>query len=162
MSSSKAQTFTLILMRHAEPVSGSALDDMSIPLSPVGKEREKKLCLEMKRQDLIPEIMIASPCLRAKETAEVAAAVFHIGFSLSDALLEPFQKGPLLNLIKINAHVKTIALVGHGPSLTELANTLLDKKPFQAILAKSSAAALQIELAPLLKASVLLNYLQQN
>ena len=162
MSSRKAQTITLILMRHAEPVSGSALDDMSIPLSPVGKEREKKLCQEMKRQGHIPEIMIASPCLRAKETAEVAAAVFHIGFSLSDYLLEPYQKGPLLKLIKINAHVKTIALVGHGPSLTELANTLLDEKPFQTLLTKSSAAVLQIELTPILKASALLNYLQQS
>ncbi|WP_143406432.1 SixA phosphatase family protein [Estrella lausannensis] len=69
MSSAESQAITLILMRHAEPLPGSALDDMSIPLSPVGKEREKKLCREMERQGLIPEMIIASPCLRTKETA---------------------------------------------------------------------------------------------
>lgn len=156
MSSVDTAARLLILMRHAEPVSGSALDDMLIPLSPIGKEREKKLCQEMKRQGLVPEIIIASPCLRTQETAEIAAAVFQIDLLVHDALLEPFRSESLLNLIKSYAHIKTVALVGHGPSLTELANTLLGEKRFQILLAKSSAAALKIE--P--KGSTLLTYLE--
>ncbi|WP_143406431.1 hypothetical protein [Estrella lausannensis] len=81
---------------------------------------------------------------------------------MNDALLEPFQKELLLKLIESLTSIKTVALIGHGPSLTELANTLLKERRFQFMLAKSSAAALKIELAAPLKATALISYLQQN
>lgn len=159
MSSDKHRLHSLILMRHAEPLSGTALDDLLIPLSDSGKERERKLCLKMKERGIAPDIIISSPCLRAEETAEIAASIFNAEYIIDEALLEPFKKESLLDLIRLHSKKASLAFVGHGPSLTELANALLQENRFRTIFSKSSAAVLQLSFNGTLKGT-LRDYIQ--
>jgi phosphohistidine phosphatase SixA len=67
----------LFLLRHAiavEPGALSGASDAARPLSPEGKEKMRKIARGMKALDLSFDLILSSPYVRARETAEIVAA----------------------------------------------------------------------------------------
>lgn len=131
----------LILMRHAKPISDSGLEDFNIPLSKEGKENQKRLCQKLEKEGFSPNEVLASPFRRALETGAVVAHFFGIDCLPEEALGEPFNDEALIK--RLQSCEGTIAFVGHGPSLTSMANMFLGNNHFKDILPKSSAVILE-------------------
>jgi phosphohistidine phosphatase len=113
----------LVLMRHgkAEPKK-SSLSDFDRRLTDVGKE---DVALVARLLPVKPEIIFTSPLKRAVETAEIASRELG-GVEVKVAWeLEP-ERASLSSLRELNVlNYSSVLLVGHAPSLEELASTII-------------------------------------
>jgi phosphohistidine phosphatase len=134
----------LIIMRHAKPETAAGVEDFDIPLSKAGALAQKRLCAQLQNEGFCPKKVLASPFRRAEETAQVVADHFKLECVTETALGEPFDGAKILQLVQ-DSPAEEIALVGHGPSLTDMANQLLGRREFKDILPKSSALILEFQ-----------------
>jgi phosphohistidine phosphatase len=119
----------LYLMRHAiaiEPDENT--EDSQRPLSEKGRKRLEKIARNLEKLDLSFDLILTSPYLRARQTADVVA----------DALnLKPKHVVESENLVplgfvdqlieEINAHepIEFLLIVGHEPFLSQLIGMLV-------------------------------------
>jgi phosphohistidine phosphatase len=62
---------TLLLLRHAKSSwDDPSVDDFDRPLSPRGLEAAPRMGKELKKLDLLPDLVVCSPALRARQTFE--------------------------------------------------------------------------------------------
>lgn len=108
----------LILSRHA-PQNMDAVQG----LSEEGKKRLRKTIQFLKEEGYAPEYIYASPSLRTTQTAELARSVFHCPLELEEALRK-FDPQKLLEIVKVFP-LDTLLFVGHAPSITEFAQSLV-------------------------------------
>ena len=89
-------SFQVIAIRHAIPVSeGYASDDLR-PLSNEGREQQKVVVDKLKERGLQPSLVLASPLLRAQQTAEIVAEAYGLSLETEEALGVPFDASGLL------------------------------------------------------------------
>lgn len=141
----------LILIRHgtAEHKDFGG-DDFHRALAKEGKEEAKLAGRLLKKLGMVPTLILTSPLLRAKQTAEAAAAAMGAGpvSIVEEGELAPSgDKEALLKHLKVLfADHQAIALAGHQPFLGELMARLLfgrevDEMPF----AKGAVAVFDID-----------------
>lgn len=122
---------TLYLLRHAIAVErgGSAYEhDSARPLTPKGERRMRRSAEGMLALGLSYDLILSSPYLRARQTADVVAEVCEVrdGVQISAALApngNPRQVIEELN--HTHGAPQTILLVGHEPYLSRLISTLV-------------------------------------
>ena len=124
----------IYLLRHAIAVERGTTgytDDSLRPLTPEGREKMRQGGCGMKTLGLSFDLILSSPYLRAKETAEIAAQALNInngGIVLTEHLT---PDAPFEALVReINARSpkpQHILLVGHEPHLSGLLSYLLTK-----------------------------------
>ena len=120
---------TLTLVRHAKSSwKDINLSDYDRPLNKRGKRDLPLLCQRLQAQDIRPDLILYSPALRTKITAEQ----IHKHLNLPKEHIEPClnlyeaSEMTLLSLIQRTAPEKQhLMLVGHNPGLENLANLLL-------------------------------------
>ena len=103
-------------------------NDAARPLTPKGKRQLRKIAAAMKKMDLRLDLILSSPFLRSKQTAEIAAA----GLKLKKRLkfsdeLQPdgnFKK-LFLQIGELKPALENILLVGHEPYLSRLISLLV-------------------------------------
>ena len=120
----------LFILRHAiaeDRDEDRYPDDSLRPLSSKGKKKMRYLAESINRLGFSFDFILASPYLRAKQTAEIAAH----GLSVADGLffsdhLAPSGNMPALlrELSMQDLEGKTILLVGHEPYLGNLISLL--------------------------------------
>ena len=114
---------TLLVVRHAaaERRSGE-LPDRDRALTAAGRVDAERLGALLARRGLVPEVMIASPALRAEETASlVASASGFAGTATSAERLYPGDLDALRAAIgSVAPSVRRALLVGHDPSVSAL------------------------------------------
>jgi len=121
----------LYLLRHAIAVERGTPGyevDSTRPLTPDGARKMHSIAEGMVRLKIDPDIIISSPYLRARQTADIVAEAFHLRRSveLHDALSPGGDPARLLgDLGQLAANRKSVLLVGHEPDLSELASTLI-------------------------------------
>lgn len=120
----------LYLMRHAiaEARDASVYPDDSLrPLSGPGRRKMVKIAGGLKELGLAFDLILSSPYLRARETAEIMAKRFglknHLVFTENLAPLG--QPDQLIAEIRAQYLVENLLLVGHEPYLSSLASMLL-------------------------------------
>ena len=124
-----AQTHELYLIRHgiAEERGDDWPDDSKRPLTESGMERLKKEARGLGRLGVTLDIVLTSPLVRTRQTAEIVASAFnprpHIVAVDSLAPSGTFQ-GLMADLEKQSKRAR-IALVGHEPGIGELAARLV-------------------------------------
>lgn len=118
---------TLLLIRHAKAV-GEASSDAERPLSPRGIRDAQVAGRWLADHDLVPDLVLVSPALRARETWEAISSrlgadpVISIDARIYDNTLES-----LLDVLNdVGDDQQCVALVGHNPSMHALAATLAD------------------------------------
>lgn len=119
-------TRRLVLVRHAKAAGGAV--DAERPLAARGARDAVALGAWIVRHSLVPDRVAVSPARRAAETWEHAAAVLMAGSpSFVDERIYVNTVDALLAVIHdIPPEVQTLALVGHNPSIAELASVLAD------------------------------------
>ena len=115
----------LYIIRHAKSSwSDEKLDDFERPLNKRGKANAPMMGVRLKENGIMPDIIISSPAKRAKSTAEIIAK--EIGYEKKVLFDENIYESSIDELRKILTalHDKnsTVFVVGHNPSLNDLAN----------------------------------------
>lgn len=120
--------FELYLIRHGVAAErGPAWpDDAKRPLTEEGIGRMKKAAKGLKRLDVRLDVVVSSPLVRARQTAEVVAGVFDEMPPLvfTAALAPGGRYSDLLADLQTQVRRTRIALVGHEPDLGRLAARL--------------------------------------
>ena len=117
----------LLLIRHAPAVSAGApgIRDQDRPLTRRGRSRFRRAARGLARLAGRPDVLLTSPFIRARATADIAAAAFkRVTPRIEPALGQDDVDLLVIALKKYRPHM-TIALVGHEPALSGLLAHLL-------------------------------------
>jgi len=108
----------LLLIRHAKATHDNGYKDFERPLKKSGIADAELMASRLKAQDLIPQIIISSPALRAKTTANIFSE--HLSLPephINKAIYEASNKD-LFDIINGLPHkYDFIALSGHNPAI---------------------------------------------
>lgn len=113
----------LYLVRHAiaEPYDAWGADDASRPLTAKGAKTARRIADVLERASVEPSAILASPLLRAVQTAEILAE----GLGLPERLAEDPRLAPgfgphaLRDMLEDHADAQELMLVGHEPDLSD-------------------------------------------
>ena len=118
----------LMLLRHAKSSwDNPVLDDIDRPLAPRGLRDAPLMGRFMRREGLIPDRVLCSPALRARQTWELAQQALGAQPPLEVVeMLYAFGDGrPLLQAARrFGGEARTLLLVGHNEAMHELAVAL--------------------------------------
>lgn len=117
----------LLFLRHgpAESKSGWSGDDVDRPLTADGKLLVTDVACSLPRLNTRPDLILASPLVRARETAEIVAACLAAPEVVIDKRLAPgFGLKQLEKVVRDHADVAVLMLVGHDPDFSELLHEL--------------------------------------
>lgn len=117
----------LLILRHAKSSwSNPSLADIDRPLNKRGKRDAPRMGALLREQDLVPDIILCSPAVRAKKTAQ--AVTDESGFQGEIQIHDDFYPGDPSDYIEVLAanpdHVSRAMVVGHNPGLEELLDEL--------------------------------------
>ena len=119
----------LYLLRHAIAVefgSPGAATDAERPLSPEGIKKMRKIALGMKVLDLSFDLILSSPYVRARETAEIVAREFASVLEFTPLLAVGGDPAALVAEVAARSRdMSDVLLVGHEPQLSRLISHLL-------------------------------------
>lgn len=121
----------LYILRHAiaaERGSPEYPGDSERPLTPDGLKKLKRVVRGMKALELSFDLILTSPYVRARQTADVVAKELGLEGALElSALLEPGTDldGLIAHLGSRKSSVDRILLVGHEPMLSALISLLV-------------------------------------
>jgi phosphohistidine phosphatase len=134
----------LLLVRHAAaaPRGSSGVSDDERPLTPEGKSRFQAAARGLARIVHRPTVLLTSPLLRARVTAEIAASAFTCLDSTAEPALAHGSVDAIVTVLENHPAGTTIALVGHEPVLGALLARLLGAKPDDGLAFKKGGAAL--------------------
>ena len=133
---------TLYLLRHAKSSwSFDELSDQERPLNDRGRDDAPLMGQALAKRRICPDIIVSSPAVRAMSTALLVAR--EMQFSHEKITVEPGIYGAdaddLLAIIKgLPDAAGSALLVGHNPTITEVANALspssLNEMPTAAVV----------------------------
>ena len=118
----------LYILRHAiavDPGTPGYADDSQRPLTPEGRKKMRRIAQGMKALELKFNLILSSPYLRAKETAEIAAEILQARprVKFSDELAP--DGNPKILIKSLTRSPERVLLVGHEPYLSSLAGRLI-------------------------------------
>jgi phosphohistidine phosphatase len=142
----------LYLLRHGLAVERGTPgfeDDAARPLTPKGRRQLRKISAAIKKMERDFDLILSSPFLRSKQTAEIVAAGLKRSRRLkfSNALAPGGQASILLRQLERHRPApKKILLVGHEPDLSRLVSLLVTGGlTLQLELKKAGLCKLEVE-----------------
>jgi phosphohistidine phosphatase len=124
--------YELYLVRHglAEERGDAWPDDAKRPLTEEGMDRMRKAARGLARLGVTIDIVLTSPLVRARQTAEIVAAELDPRPSLSsvESLSPAGSFSAVIADLEKHARKTRIALVGHEPGIGELAARLIGSR----------------------------------
>lgn len=150
----------LMLLRHAKSSWDQLdLDDIDRPLSARGRSAAPLIGRFISRRDLVPDLVLCSSAVRAKQTFELVAAEWDQGGTATKPGLEmrsslylarPAELTATIN--RIDDSVATTMIIGHNPGMEQLARQLAtkgDAKSLKRMIKKFPTAALALIRLPI-------------
>jgi phosphohistidine phosphatase len=125
----------LFLLRHGIAVERGTVGcetDADRPLTPKGERRLGQIADAMDAMGLTFSLILSSPYVRARQTAEIIADALGLKKKLefSEALMPGGDaKALIAKLNKLDPMPENVLLVGHEPFLSELISTLTSGDP---------------------------------
>jgi phosphohistidine phosphatase len=122
----------LYIIRHAIAVDEGTPEyeeDSQRPLTDKGKKKMRQIAKGLRALGVDFDLILSSPYIRAKETAEILADVFKIkgDTAFSDNLIPMGDPDLLISEMNEKYSAHSIALVGHEPHLTALIGLLVSE-----------------------------------
>ncbi len=121
----------LTLIRHAKSDWSAAQPDFDRPLNERGKKTAPMMGKRILKRGDIPDLLISSSAKRARKTACFIAQELAIPKDriIYQTIIYEAKIRTLLTLIDELPELEHIALIGHNPGLTELAEWLCPDSP---------------------------------
>ncbi len=114
---------TLLVFRHAHARRAApGMDDHERPLSERGERDARRMGRRLRGEELVPDLVLASPAVRARETARLAGedGSFADRIETVDGLYGA-EPADCLDLVRRRGGPRErVMLVGHNPGLQEL------------------------------------------
>jgi phosphohistidine phosphatase len=140
----------LLIIRHAiafERDRHRWADDGARPLSPIGIKRSHKAAAGLKELCKVPDRLLTSPLIRARQTAKILTEV--AGWPPAEIApeLAPAEGAAAVLTLLAKDRSKRIAIVGHQPDLSALiaACLLKDDSPLPVEMKKNAVACLSFD-----------------
>ena len=115
---------TIYLARHAKSSWNSvAVNDFDRPLNIRGEADAVKMGEELKRLDWLPEKIIASPAIRAKQTCKAYCEILDYPVANVEWNSEIYAAHTitlLQLLLSLNESINSVMLIGHNPAMEDL------------------------------------------
>jgi phosphohistidine phosphatase len=118
----------LLIIRHAiafERDRHRWRDDAARPLSPAGTRRARKAAAGLKEFSEAPDLLLTSPLVRARQTAQILTEVAGWPAPTEAPELSPGERAPAVLALLGNVRGKRVAVVGHQPELGALLTACL-------------------------------------
>jgi phosphohistidine phosphatase len=143
--------YELYLIRHAvaEEQGDAWPDDAKRPLSDDGAARMRKAARGLARLGVTLDVILTSPLVRTRQTAEIVAAAFEMRPPIvAVESLAPGGSPPaVLTDLEKQVRRREIALVGHEPGIGELATRLAGSRhPF--VFKKGAVCRIDVDTLP--------------
>jgi len=142
----------LFLLRHGLAVERGTPgyeNDFARPLVSKGERQLRKSCAALRKMKLKWNLILSSPLLRARQTAQIVADELKVKrkFCISNNLQPGADLQKLVaELNRLKAMPGSVLLVGHEPGLSELISLLVtDKTPSGFALKKGGLAKLDLD-----------------
>ncbi len=138
----------LLILRHAiamdrDEAAALSLNDFERPLTDKGRERMEQIAEGIRHAILEPALILSSPLLRARQTAEILAAQYDkVDLEIIDELSPGHSLHQLIAVLQKQQVTAPLVIVGHEPSLSTFAGLLLCGRPFSPLQLKKGGAAL--------------------
>jgi phosphohistidine phosphatase len=143
----------LYIVRHAIAVPRGTpwVEDDARELTEEGRSKMKQIALGLRALNYKPELILSSPLPRAAQTAEIVIEAFEKGIELkiTPSLAPSGVRRELYREIRqYEKKLKSLMLVGHQPSLGEIAGEIAFGSPEQYIeFKKGGVCAIEWEIA---------------
>lgn len=114
---------TLLVLRHAKSSwSNLNLADFDRPLNKRGKRDAPRMGALLKKEDLVPDLIISSSAARAIATAEAAAqeADYESEIQTTRELYHAWPESFIEVLNGVADHYQRVMVVGHNPGIESL------------------------------------------
>jgi phosphohistidine phosphatase len=121
----------LYLLRHAiaaERDGNKYPDDGQRPLTRAGYKKMIKIARALYKMDIRIDLILSSPLLRARETADITRKYLHLKkdcLVLNDQLAPLGEPSQLITDIQTKYMLNCLLLVGHEPDMSNLISLLL-------------------------------------
>ena len=141
----------LYIVRHAiaVPRGTPGINDDDRALTEEGIKKMKRAAAGLRALDCIPGVILSSPLPRAKQTAEILLEAFgrEIPLNVTPALAPGGSRSELYREIGVHKKLKSLMVVGHQPSLGEIAGEIAWGSPEHYLeLKKGGACALELKI----------------
>lgn len=121
---------TLLLMRHAKSSwKNTDMADHERPLKKKGRKDTVLMAKQLKKKDLIPDLIYSSSAIRATETLEIFVDTlkFEGKVKVKDVLYMAEPETIIDKINSVDEKVNTVLVIGHNPGLESLTQILGDK-----------------------------------
>jgi phosphohistidine phosphatase len=117
----------LLLLRHAKSSwKNPGLADINRPLNKRGKRDAPRMGMLLRQQDLVPDIILSSPAVRARRTAQAVSE--ESGYENDIEIQDEFYPGDpyafIDTLIALPDQVNTALIIAHNPGLEAFLDVL--------------------------------------
>lgn len=138
----------LFFLRHgiAEDAHGT-LTDYDRALTDEGRTQLATIAQALLRLGIKPELILTSPLVRARQTAEIVAPVLGSPVTVADELQTGCILEDLQRLLQHHQH-ETIMLVGHEPDFSSMAARLINADERGIVLKKAGLIRVEIQGRP--------------
>lgn len=124
----------LYLIRHSnaiDPGTPDYEDDSQRPLTEKGRDKMHKIASALKGLGVKPNLIISSPYIRARQTADILAKVlkYKPELTINEALIPMGNADDIIGEINEKYSVDELMLVGHEPCLSGLIGMLIAGNP---------------------------------
>lgn len=135
----------LILLRHGKAENTSADGDFSRALVEKGREQARRAAKSLKSANALPDIVLTSPLLRARQTAEEFCQAAEMPGAVIQGWLS-CGMSPAMALQELAAFrdFKRVAIVGHEPDFSQLIEWILGVVHGEVEVKKGALACLRI------------------
>jgi phosphohistidine phosphatase len=110
----------IYFLRHAEAMKSVGSNDAERPLSEAGVAQMEKEASSIARLGLRPDLVISSPLVRARQTAEIVARTLRLreATRVDDRLAPGFGPEELALILREHGTCAALMLVGHEPDFS--------------------------------------------
>ncbi|MES2437570.1 MAG: phosphohistidine phosphatase SixA [Verrucomicrobiota bacterium] len=135
----------LILLRHGKAENANIDSDFSRSLVEKGREQARRAARLLKTAGVLPEIVLTSPLLRARQTAEEFCQTAAMpGAVIQGWLACGMSPEQALGELAAFRDFKRVAIVGHEPDFSQLIQWLLGSGGGSIEVKKGMIACLEI------------------
>ena len=118
---------TLYFIRHAKSSwKDPLLKDFDRPLNSRGKRDAPFMANRLKEFNVTPDLILASPALRAKKTAQIIAQTLDCEITFEPRLYESSIRTYVEILHELDDNIKTLLIIAHNPEITLMCEWLSD------------------------------------
>lgn len=136
----------LILLRHGKAEDSNAGGDFSRVLVEKGREQARQAARLLKAARMLPNIVLTSPLLRARQTADEFCQTAEIpGAVIQGWLASGMNPETALAELAAFRDFKRVALVGHEPDFSELIQWVLGAHGGSIEVKKGAIACVKIQ-----------------